>query len=59
MPPGSGGMSCSPRRTEPSLRPRRGPEEKALVEAAKGLIARIAENAILALEQEEKENHGI
>lgn len=32
------------------------PEE---VEAAKGLIARVAENAILALEQEEKENHGI
>ena len=32
------------------------PEE---AEAAKGLIARIAENAILALEQEEKENHGI
>ena len=32
------------------------PEE---VEASKGLIARIAENAILALEQEEKENHGI
>ena len=26
------------RRTEPSLRPRRGPEEKALVEAAKGLL---------------------
>ena len=32
------------------------PEE---AEASKGLIARIAENAILALEQEEKENHGI
>ena len=26
------------RRTEPSLRPRRGPKEKALVEAAKGLL---------------------
>lgn len=32
------------------------PEE---AEAAKGLIARVAHNAILALEQEEKENHGI
>ena len=32
------------------------PEE---AEAAKGLVARIAENALLALEQEEKENNGI